>query len=351
MLFALKTEMKKLSFKFSLPVFALGALIVTGTSFDVWVFNEGSSATATVDNIIVKPFYFGGDGYYDDEGNKTGSDLVFTNVIDKTTGTATITSATLAYNYKSDNGKLELPSVYYENGVAYRITGFGDGSSKNLGWTPDTSLTTLIIPDSYTSINDMALSTLAPSITKVVLGNNIKTIGNNAFYCCNTLTDINFPASLESIGDSAFFQCKLSDVNLSTATSLKVIGACSFGEGNVQTVEFPNSLEEIQAYAFVKNKITLADLSNTKLDKLGTGTCEYGVKTGNSFADNTGLTCYLPKTLSTCGSQIFNNDNGANIYVQFASGDAPSGFDSKWNSTDGGGTNITVHYSWDGVTK
>ncbi|MFA6861014.1 MAG: leucine-rich repeat domain-containing protein [Bacilli bacterium] len=341
-------------FKRILPVIGIlaGSSAVFGTGFSLWVFNENKEAVeASVNDIVVNPFHFyDGDGYYDADGNKTGSNIQFVNIIDTVNKTATITSAQLQYTYTSDNGQLELPSVYYKDGVAYKITGFGDGTNKNLGWTPDTSLTTLIIPDSYTSINDMALSTVAPSITKVVLGKGIKTIGNKAFYCCNTLTDINFPSNLESIGNDAFFQCTLNDVNLSTATSLKTIGACSFGEAKVKTVEFPNSLEEIQAYAFVQNNITLADLSNTQLAKLGTGTSSYGVKIGNSFSNNTGLTCYLPNTVTTCGYQIFNNDGG-NVYVHFAEEETPSGFDSKWNSTDAGGANITIHYNWDGVTK
>jgi hypothetical protein len=357
MLFALKTEMKKLGLKFSLPVVALGVLLITGTSFGVWVFNEGSSATATVSNIIIKPFYLGGDGYYDDEGNNMNGKLDISDPNFNSDGTCTVTQINVKYNSTFENNTLTLPSVYYKNGVAYSVTCLGDGTKKSMSWTNASSLTTLVIPDSYTTINDMALATMASNIKTVSLGNSVKTIGKQAFTDCSSITSINFPASLETIGESAFARCSsLGSIDLSTATSLKSIGGGAFYQASLTGISFPNSLEEIDSFAFASNKLTEADLSKTKLTTLGTDNNSFG--TGNVFnSELSGFTCYLPKTLSNCGKMTFNANSNANVYVQFAEADTPSGFVSTWYSDDSTAwssspsNNVTFHYSWDGVIK
>ena len=44
-------------------------------------------------------------------------------------------------------------------------------------------------------------------LKSIILGNNLKKIGNGAFYGCRFMTHINIPYTTRSIGESAFCYC------------------------------------------------------------------------------------------------------------------------------------------------
>ena len=74
------------------------------------------------------------------------------------------------------------------------------------------SLTSVVIPDSVTSIGKWAFS-WCTSLTSIVIPNSVTSIGEDAFYSCDSLTSVVIPDSVTSIGYSAFYYCdKLTDV-------------------------------------------------------------------------------------------------------------------------------------------
>ena len=87
-------------------------------------------------------------------------------------------------------------------------------------------------------------------LTKVVLGNSVKTIGDSAFYGCSELTEVVFGNKLETIGSSAFYNCaKLTAVGL--PSSLKTISNKAFyGCSTLQTVTVSSGLQSVGDYAF-----------------------------------------------------------------------------------------------------
>ncbi|MCP4850019.1 MAG: leucine-rich repeat domain-containing protein [Verrucomicrobiaceae bacterium] len=66
-----------------------------------------------------------------------------------------------------------------------------------------TSLTSIIIPDSVTSIGDLAFD-LCAGLTSVTIGNGVINIGEYAFRGVHALTNITIPDSVTSIGNNAF---------------------------------------------------------------------------------------------------------------------------------------------------
>ena len=75
-----------------------------------------------------------------------------------------------------------------------------------------TSLTSVVIPDSVTSIGNSAFNDCT-SLTSVVIGDGVTSIGNSAFEGCSSLTSVVIPDSVTSIGSYAFYSCtKLTSV-------------------------------------------------------------------------------------------------------------------------------------------
>ena len=119
----------------------------------------------------------------------------------------------------------------------------------------------------YAFYNDFELA-------NVTLPTTVTTIGKYAFANCTSLTTINFPASIETIGEYAFSQCEalstvtfdgyvyslsvldyafentaaLQQINLPVGTVY--IGKRAFTESGLTTITLPNTITEIDNYAF-----------------------------------------------------------------------------------------------------
>ena len=70
-----------------------------------------------------------------------------------------------------------------------------------------TSLTSIIIPDSVTSIGSYAFHNCT-SLTSITIPDSVTSIGDWAFYYCTNLTSITIPDSVTSIGSHAFYSCR-----------------------------------------------------------------------------------------------------------------------------------------------
>ena len=89
-----------------------------------------------------------------------------------------------------------------------------------------TALTSIEIPASVETIGNTAFSDCS-SLATVTFekGSRLKTIGNNAYYRCTSLTSIEIPASVETIEKKAFMHCSsLATVTFEKGSQLKTIG-------------------------------------------------------------------------------------------------------------------------------
>jgi hypothetical protein len=116
------------------------------------------------------------------------------------------------------------------------------------------------------AIGVQAFDILTPVITSLNLAGatNLLTIGIQAFRGCNTLVGaVTIPASVTSIGRSAFYQVTLSSLDLSGATSLLTIGQEAFYQcGSLGgTVVIPANVTSIGIGAFRDSTVAGLDLT------------------------------------------------------------------------------------------
>ena len=109
--------------------------------------------------------------------------------------------------------------------------------------------TNYIIPNSVTTIGEDAFWG-CESLSNINIPNSVKTIGDLAFLGCKSLTNINIPNSVKTIGNLAFRNCKsLTTINI--PNSVKTIGKNAFsGCESLTNINIPNSVTTIEKGAF-----------------------------------------------------------------------------------------------------
>ena len=285
-------------------------------------------------------------------------------------------------------GDLVIPSSVTSIGAwAFQLTQI---SSLNLSQA--TSLTTigngafswcsnltgdLFIPSSVTSIGESICSrtnitsiTIDPSNTTYSLAKNLgssacvvlsgtdgiwkddsKSVGELA------LGDIVIPSNVTSIRDDAFYNTKITSLDLSQATSLTTIegdgthgdqGAFSYCQNLTGDLVIPSNVTSIGGYAFYNTKITSLDLSQTtSLTTIGRSAFQSCSNlTGDlvipssvtsiesrAFAYCSNLTgdLVIPSSVEKIGDMAFSYINLDNLY--FLSETPPTSFESYWKPT------------------
>lgn len=111
------------------------------------------------------------------------------------------------------------------------------------------SLTRINIPNSVTSIGECAFIR-CQSLTRINIPDSMTSIGDNAFRNCESLTSINLPDSVTSIGNSAFCGCKsLTSINIPDSVTSIGDRAFSFCE-SLTCINIPDRVTSIGDHAF-----------------------------------------------------------------------------------------------------
>ena len=124
------------------------------------------------------------------------------------------------------------------------VTSIGNGAF----WGCE-SLTSIVVPECVTSIGDYAFVG-CESLTDIVLSDRITSIGGSAFSGCKSLKSLVIPDSVTSIGDKAFWNCRsLTDIVI--PDSVTSIGDSAFGEcSSLSSLVIPDSVTSIGDWAF-----------------------------------------------------------------------------------------------------
>jgi len=87
------------------------------------------------------------------------------------------------------------------------------------------------------------------TLTSIILPNSITSIGSYSFKDCSGLINVIIPNSVVSIGENAFYWCKFN--NMIIGSSVKTIGYGAFWECiNLVSIKIPASLTTLGSYAF-----------------------------------------------------------------------------------------------------
>ncbi len=131
------------------------------------------------------------------------------------------------------------------------------------------------------------------NITTIDIPASVKTIEQNAFWNCTSMTSATFHDGLETIGDNAFSGTKLTAVIL--PTSVKSIGANAFSCNNLTTIAVGGpSLTEFPSGVFTTTNLTSLTL-NEGIRKIG----------ANAFSNSQLQTVSLPSSLTEIGNSAF----------------------------------------------
>jgi len=114
-----------------------------------------------------------------------------------------------------------------------------------------TNVKIVVIPSKVTSISSYAFANSNSVENVTFLGSGIQKISPYSFYKCTSLTYINFPSSLQSIGIFAFYKCAIKSLNLGSITKMTSILDSVFADNlNLKQVFISSSITQISSSAF-----------------------------------------------------------------------------------------------------
>ena len=159
------------------------------------------------------------------------------------------------------------------------------------------SLTSIEIPFSVTSIGEYAFSGCS-SLTSIEIPSSVTSIGMCAFSDCSSLTSIEIPSSVTSIGEYVFSDCS-SLTSIEIPSSVTSIGDYAFNNcDSLTSIEIPSSVTNIGDYAFSG----CSNLTSIEIPSSVTSIGEY------AFAWCRNLTSIdIPSSVTSIGDSAFGD--------------------------------------------
>ena len=152
-----------------------------------------------------------------------------------------------------------------------------------------------IVSKSYSSSSTIT-TLFGNNVKEYVIGEDVTSIGSNAFRGCKNLIIVTIPSSVTSIGQYAFSGCGLCSVSI--PNSVTKINSYAFQNcSNLNSVSMPNSLTSISDYAFAGCSDLVSIIIPQNVTSIGA-----------SAFDGCGLTSItIPNSITSIGQSAFKN--------------------------------------------
>ena len=160
----------------------------------------------------------------------------------------------------------------------------------------------------------------APTITSIVIGDGITSIGLRAFEDMGSVRNISLPEGLKKIGAEAFLGCPISEIHL--PDSLEELKDYAFYGAQISNIELPENLEKIGKFSFgdTNHLLNITIPENTTISPLA-----FIKEGGEVFIQNV----YCSETNESC--QALKNRESMNGRVQFYESNGNGYFyNNKW---------------------
>ena len=216
--------------------------------------------------------------------------------------TVTIGNGVTSIVYETFRDCSSLISVTIPNSV----TSIGSSAFKGCSGLTSVTLNSNTIVGKDYEYDSNIKSIFGEQVTEYILGDEITSIGENAFSECTGLTSVTIPNSVTSIGDYAFYGCSgLTSVTIPNSVTSIGYGAFAYCS-SLTSVTIPNSVTSIGAYAFYEcSGLTSVTIPNS-VTSIGEGAFE-------SCSSLTSI--YVPCGEMERFKQMLNNDSRINEHA------------------------------------
>lgn len=169
----------------------------------------------------------------------------------------------------------------------------------------NTSLKTLVIPDSVTTVGANAFANLK-ALESLTIGSGVTAIGDYAFKNCTALGTLVIPDNVVKLGKSAFYKCT-GVTTLELGNGLTDIGAYAFyGMDKIEYIVLPESVENIGKFAFKGWSVITSIILDKDIETIGAHAF-YGEKAATFYSDAEGIMPEWEKTWNSSYSAVIWN--------------------------------------------
>lgn len=186
-----------------------------------------------------------------DTGLNTSYDFTSNGIYYIITGDNTVSVTYRDTQYNSYSGTVTIPATVTRNNKTYHVTGIANSAFRNC-----TALSAVTMPASIITIGNSAF--LNAGIASISIPEGVTFIGADAFNGCQQLTSLTIPKTVEIIGTDAFANC-----NAITSLTWNAKNCLSIGGLNaasIQQVVIGNEVETIPVGFLANAQITTLNI-------------------------------------------------------------------------------------------
>jgi hypothetical protein len=184
---------------------------------------------------------------------------------------------TLPFNYVTNQGTITVTRYTGQGGaltIPAEINGWPVTAIGGIAFRDNTTLTEINLPEGLKTVG-LGAFYRCTSLSKVSLPDSLTAIRDNSFIGCTSLSKISLPSRLTTIGDLAFADCT-SLAQVTFFDQLKTIGYGAFSGCNaLAEIVLPNSLTALGGYAFADCKAVTQVTLPSALATIGAGVFAY----------------------------------------------------------------------------